>query len=79
MRTDNDHSVNPETGEVQADNSCLVCKIPVTRFKREYLELPDEIVAVLGTQIKSQLVLLTVSRVRITYSTTTLTENSSAA
>jgi Bacterial protein of unknown function (DUF853) len=42
--------VDPETGEVHgASSNCPVFAIPASKFKREYLELPEGLVQVLGS------------------------------
>lgn len=54
MQSDDQEAVNLTTGEVKSETSYFVCRIPVNRFKREYLELPEELVAALGAPMEKE-------------------------
>jgi len=47
-------AINPRTGEVTGRAGFLTWKIPTNRFKREYLELPEDLVAALGRRFEKE-------------------------
>jgi hypothetical protein len=56
MQDDELPVVDPLTGEVQT-GPCVVSRIPISKFKREYLELTEDIVQALGQALEKEPIL----------------------
>jgi hypothetical protein len=67
MQFDDVGSVDLHTGEITSGNTCVVARIPISRFKREYLEIPEEIVSAMGAPLEKEPVFACDSRAQKDY------------
>ena len=53
MTDTSDNRVNPETGEI-ADAGIRTFLIPVSKFKKHYLQVPQELADTLGSRLEKE-------------------------